>query len=126
MSRWGAAGNATPAWLHVDAVTEKTLQKTPNLSRVTYVGVCFHSKEALRHASPDWSTLTLCTGLTGRTTEVAYMLDLYWKPLRKQDISDRREQDKQVKRDENGKVIETLLRSIVKGVMVSGCTCVRA
>lgn len=61
MSRRGAAGNVTPAWLHVDAVTEKTLQKTPNLSRVTYEGGGFHRNEALRHASPDWSTLTLCT-----------------------------------------------------------------
>lgn len=36
--------------------------------------------------------------------------DLYWKPLRKQDISDRREQEKQLKRDKNGKANETLLR----------------
>lgn len=44
--------------------------------------------------------------------------DLYWKPLRKQDISDRREQDKQLKNDENGKENETPQGVILKNMIV--------
>lgn len=39
--------------------------------------------------------------------------DLYWKPLRKQDISDHREQDKQLKNDEKGRENGTLRDWIV-------------
>lgn len=35
--------------------------------------------------------------------------ELYWKPLRKQDISDRREQEKRLKNEEKWRKNETLL-----------------
>lgn len=70
-------------------------------------GLIGRTKEA-PPSSPRRTAGDICWGLW----------DLYWKPLRELDISDHREQDKQLKNDENWEENETLEGRIVPKIPV--------
>lgn len=73
-----------------------------------------------RNEGSNWTHKGGSPSSLGRTAgDICWGLwDLYWKPLRELDISDRREQDKQLKNDENWEENETLEGRIVLKILV--------
>lgn len=86
-----------------------------------------------RNERSNWTHKGGSPSSRGRTAgDICWGLwDLYWKPLRELDISDHREQDKQLKNDENWEENETLEGQIVPKILVHvrvrrvGGACVR-
>lgn len=73
-----------------------------------------------RNEGSNWTHKGGSPSSPGRTAgDICWGLwDLYWKPLRELDISDHREQDKQLKNDENWEENETLEGRIVPKILV--------